>query len=118
MIAALGLALIAFSPGALCVDDRIPNDEALTAAQSADIPDGLDEAEADIFRQGYALGYYMALHPQDSLDEYVLNTNSHRFHYPSCQSAASIAPGNRDVFHGTRDELIQQGYKPCGVCKP
>ena len=50
--------------------------------------------------------------------EYVLNTNSHKFHLPSCDGAASIKPGNRQEFTGTRGELLMQGYKACGSCNP
>ena len=49
---------------------------------------------------------------------YVLNNNSQKFHYPNCSSAKQIKDSNRAEFHGTRDELIQRGYSPCGRCKP
>ena len=115
---AVALALICIFALAHAADDSGPNEEALSAADAAEIPDGLSKSEASIYRQGFAMGYYAALHPVDTLDEYVLNTNSKKFHYPSCQSAASIAPENRQVFHGSKDEVIAQGYKPCGLCKP
>lgn len=50
--------------------------------------------------------------------EYVLNTNTRKFHYPTCSSAGSIKPQNLGSFSGTRDALIGQGYSPCGNCKP
>ena len=49
---------------------------------------------------------------------YVLNTNTKKFHYPSCSSAALISDKNRAESNKTRDELISEGYSPCGVCKP
>jgi len=49
---------------------------------------------------------------------YILNTNSKKFHYPTCHSAAKISDKNRKDFHGTREELIQSGYSPCGNCDP
>lgn len=49
---------------------------------------------------------------------YVLNTSSKKFHLPGCSSVKSIADGNRSDYDGTRQELIDQGYQPCGVCKP
>ncbi len=49
---------------------------------------------------------------------YTLNTNTKKFHYPSCAQAKKIADKNKDSFIGTRDELIKQGYSPCGSCKP
>lgn len=49
---------------------------------------------------------------------YVLNTNTKKFHLPSCSGAQTISSANRDTFTGTRDELISQNYSPCGICKP
>lgn len=49
---------------------------------------------------------------------YILNTNSKKFHYPSCSSADQISDSNKKEFIGTRDELIKQGYSPCGRCDP
>lgn len=50
--------------------------------------------------------------------DYVLNTNSMRFHLPTCGSVDTIADHNRQDYTGTREELIESGYTPCGVCKP
>ncbi len=49
---------------------------------------------------------------------YVLNTNSRKFHYPSCNDVKKIAPQNYETFEGTRDEAINAGYSPCGHCNP
>lgn len=49
---------------------------------------------------------------------YVVNTNTGKFHYPSCKSVGKIKDKNRMDFTGTRAELIAQGYEPCGSCKP
>ena len=56
--------------------------------------------------------------PEPTGLDYILNTNSMTFHYPSCGSAAKIKPSNRADFHGTREELVNRGYSPCGNCKP
>ena len=55
---------------------------------------------------------------EDTGMDYVLNKSSHRFHYPDCKSVAKIKPSNRGEFHGSRDDLINRGYKPCGNCHP
>ena len=55
--------------------------------------------------------------PSESVS-YVLNTNSMRFHTPDCGSVNNISKANRKDFSCNRDELIKQGYKPCGSCKP
>ncbi len=49
---------------------------------------------------------------------YVLNTNSMKFHYPSCSGVADISDWNKEEVTATRDELIRQGYDPCGLCEP
>ncbi len=50
--------------------------------------------------------------------DYVLNTDSKKFHYPSCNSAKKIKDENKAYHTGTRDELIAMGYDPCGNCDP
>ena len=50
--------------------------------------------------------------------DYVLNTNTKKFHYPSCSSVNQMKKKNRQDYHGTRDELISSGYEPCGKCNP
>ena len=49
---------------------------------------------------------------------YVVNTNTEKFHYPTCKSVDKIKEKNRMDFSGTREELIAAGYSPCGSCKP
>ena len=50
--------------------------------------------------------------------DYVLNTSSRKFHDPSCDAVETINAANRTDVHGSRDELIAQGYAPCGSCNP
>ncbi len=52
------------------------------------------------------------------LMDYVLNTNTMKFHKPSCSSADKIKPENRKEVNSTRDDVISQGYDPCGNCNP
>ena len=49
---------------------------------------------------------------------YVLNTNTKKFHYPDCDSVNEMKEKNKQVFNGTREEVIEMGYSPCGKCKP
>lgn len=50
--------------------------------------------------------------------DYVLNKKSKKFHYPSCSSAGQIKDSNKELFCGTREELIGRGYEPCKRCYP
>ena len=49
---------------------------------------------------------------------YVLNTSSRKFHYPDCAGVAAMSPSNRQEYAGAREDLIAQGYAPCGQCNP
>lgn len=50
--------------------------------------------------------------------KYVLNTNTKKFHYPTCGSAGKIAAKNYAESNESRDSLIAKGYSPCGNCDP
>ena len=56
--------------------------------------------------------------PDSSVQDYVLNTRSKKFHYPTCSSVDTISDKNKGYFTGTRDELKAQGFEPCGSCRP
>ena len=49
---------------------------------------------------------------------YILNTQTMRFHYPTCPSANETKEKNKQYFYGTREDAIDLGYIPCGRCKP
>lgn len=49
---------------------------------------------------------------------YILNTNTKKFHYPSCSSVSQMKESNKKEFTGGREDVISQGYEPCGRCKP
>ena len=49
---------------------------------------------------------------------YVLNTSSKKFHLPDCSGVSSMSPANRQDYTGSRQDLLSQGYSPCGTCKP
>ncbi len=50
--------------------------------------------------------------------DYVLNTNSKKFHYSSCSSVDDMKESNKQYYRGSRDDLIASGYSPCGRCHP
>lgn len=49
---------------------------------------------------------------------YILNTNTHKFHYPDCRSVKQMKEKNKRPYTGTRNEVIAMGYDPCGNCHP
>lgn len=54
--------------------------------------------------------------PSDAVGDYVLNISSKRIHKPSCSSVDDMAEHNKKAYTGTRDALIAEGYRTCGVC--
>jgi competence protein ComEC len=53
--------------------------------------------------------------PVEDDDYYIGNINSLKLHRPSCSGLP--AEHNRIIF-GSRDEAVDGGYDPCGICKP
>lgn len=49
---------------------------------------------------------------------YILNTSSRKFHLPNCSSVSNMKEENKSTYTGSREDLIAQGYEPCGQCKP
>ena len=49
---------------------------------------------------------------------YVLNKRSGVFHYPVCKSVKQMKAHNRQDVDWSRDEVIREGYHPCGNCNP
>lgn len=52
------------------------------------------------------------------IHDYILNTNSKKFHIPGKSCSKSMKEENREEYTGTREGLIEKGYKPCGICNP
>ena len=72
-------------------------------------------AEID-YKTGEVLGEE-GIHSNDKR-LYVINTNTGKFHYPSCNSAKTMAEKNRKEVKAARADLIKEGYEPCGSCEP
>jgi len=52
---------------------------------------------------------------ESQAQHYIINTSTKKFHNPTCRS---LPTKNRGEMDGTRDDLINAGYSPCGICKP
>lgn len=69
----------------------------------------------------YATGESQAAASDDSSGEvvtYILNTNNKKFHYEDCSSVTQMKESNKQEYTGTREDLVKQGYEPCGNCTP
>ncbi len=51
-------------------------------------------------------------------ETYILNTNSKKYHTPSCSFVTRMNEANKAEFCGDDSELIAQGYSACKSCKP
>ena len=49
---------------------------------------------------------------------YVLNTNTMKFHYPTCSSVDDMKEKNKQIYTGSREDVINMGYVPCKRCNP
>lgn len=67
---------------------------------------GLDEAQTASENQ------------KDQEYNYILNTNTKKFHDPSCDSVQDMKEKNKRYFTGDREEIIGEGYSPCKRCNP
>lgn len=70
--------------------------------------------------QGNADNFYTYNNPeqQQTNHRYVLNTSTMKFHIPSCADVARIAPANYVESSLTREQIVNNGYSPCGHCGP
>ena len=50
--------------------------------------------------------------------EYILNTSSMKFHFKSCSFGQNTSISNKQYYTGYREDLIKEGYSPCGSCCP
>lgn len=55
---------------------------------------------------------------QTSTESYILNTNTKKFHRPSCSSVKQMKESNKKSSSESRDALIAVGYDPCKKCNP
>lgn len=53
-----------------------------------------------------------------AISTYVLNLHTKKFHFPDCPSVSRMKDDNKETVSSTREELINQGYSPCGNCLP
>ena len=74
---------------------------------SADVPDNKDPGNSEV-ESG----------EEENEETYILNTSSKKFHYPTCSGVSGMSESNKKEYTGTREELITDGYSPCGICKP
>ena len=56
--------------------------------------------------------------PEVPTSDYVINTNTGKFHKPWCRDVGRMSESNKWYVTMTRDEVIDMGYSPCQHCWP
>lgn len=56
--------------------------------------------------------------PKPAGTRYIINTNTGKFHYPSCGSVKQMKESNKWDYTGNRNDIIDMGYVPCKKCNP
>ncbi len=51
-------------------------------------------------------------------NDYILNTNTYRFHYPDCYCVELMNESNKEYYTGYREDVILKGFEPCQKCNP
>lgn len=95
-----------------------PELEVMSMNDECEVPTGNTTVSSDT--AGYSIGdnnpFGTYEHDTNGVT-YVLNTNTKKIHYPSCDSVEKIKPKN----YATTDDYnsaIAQGYVPCKRCEP
>ena len=55
---------------------------------------------------------------EEEVHDYVGNTDSKKFHYADCRHAETMSEDKKFYYTGTREEMLEMGYEPCGTCDP
>lgn len=98
------------------------------ATGESSLEEGIQAPESEIIQEQESESQIQADEPETESETaqdpepqgttYILNTNTKKFHYPSCSSVGQMKESNKQEFTGNRDDVISQGYDPCKKCNP
>lgn len=66
----------------------------------------------------YATGESGIEAERNTAKTYIINTNTKKFHKEDCENIVNVATKNKEPRVCTREELLKDGYDPCGWCNP
>lgn len=66
----------------------------------------------------YATGDSCVAAERGTVQKFILNTKTLKFHEPDCEKVSDIGGKNKREYEGTREALTVEGYEPCGWCNP
>ena len=109
---------IDYATGDSALAEDLATENVQETAQETSVADGKQSSENAVAAvQEETSAEQDGGHAKEEQD-YVLNKNTKKFHYPWCSGADDIKKKNRKDFTGTREEVISQGYVPCKRCNP
>ena len=82
--------------------------------------EGVEVAEEGSIAENVVTDKFTFQYDEELLQDadYVVNKNTLKFHYKTCESVDEIYEANKMYYKGSREELIEQGYAPCKRCNP
>lgn len=126
--APLQIEITALRPGSTSIYIRVKNSDVRSADCTVAVQENLTDLSQDdttAFPGSDARPQLTAAAPEQTASfqtsavrTYVLNTNSKKFHNPDCTGILHMKASNRQEITDTRENLIAQGYSPCGICNP
>ena len=93
---------------ALQYDFQTVKGESFTAEPVEDVTEAYTEAYEENNTEGIDLPASDAA--------YIINTNTLKFHLPTCSSVSDIKASNKEETNKSKEELIEEGYSPCKLC--
>lgn len=66
----------------------------------------------------YATGDSCVAAERGTVQNFILNTKTLKFHELDCEKVSDIGGKNKKEYEGTREVLTEDGYSPCGWCNP
>lgn len=90
-------------------------EDAKQGAQAAAQP-ATETGAQNVSKQNAKASAAGALPGEEDVAEYILNTNTKKFHRPECSSVESMKEENKEVTNASIRALKDQGYAPCGNC--
>lgn len=88
------------------------------ATETPATEDAFTNAEATAEEAGLYPSADILSQPDENAQAYVLNTNTKKFHYPTCSSVKQIKSKNRQDVYMNREAIISDGFEPCKRCNP
>lgn len=82
-----------------------------SGADHEEVTDTTDTAEVQVEEE--AVGAAI-----QNTQDYILNTNTKKFHYPYCSSVNQMSEKNKQLINDTSENIQAMGYEPCKKCNP